>query len=627
MEAVKAWLAEAKLEPEDIGGVAETLVEKGNAAALNTLTEAVMDKLEINLDRKRGSDEEHESKQKRRRADTPQYASICERAREFDNELEALRAGKGEFLATSVGDYVRLPVHHHLLESSRGRFRPDDPRDPKFVGVMLRERTKELLAFLRDGKAKGAYLHGPQGAGKSHALYHAVCALRADPSRYRVVYIPDCRSWAVGKKPFRLVLTAIADAFHADPEILSGMPPLYETSYMRKHSDDFQEFIETRLPEYCASRGLQLFAVFDQHNGLTQDQRAQLPFSLPESLPERWIRSALCVVSASANNEYYLKIAADAKWPQLVFNRGFTDAEVTSWCAANGLPSPSDESALDDVLLWTSSVPYDLSLWREQFEPLSAKLAPHSAATAPAWADAIEKSRAKFCIERLCKPADEALARDTYVAMNLGLPLPEAYLLNQQLMFVEGDRVWPTTPLAGATLGRYWEPQATKAIEATVRDVFTSMSYGNDTKGRVLEMYMLRQLESPSVARAGFALPKCKPTGGKKAALQYTIGPYATRIFSGNSVPVAMDWTCPTLLIPKNSNYPCFDLLAWNGDCLLAIQITVAPATHGDITKQMHDMWCRALPAGKKVLFLWVVPKGCALTDSQKVQGPCPKLK
>jgi hypothetical protein len=180
---------------------------------------------------------------------------------------------------------------------------------------MLRDRTKNLLEFLR-GKTKGAYLHGSQGVGKSHALYYAVCILRADP-RNRVIYIPDCKTWSgTVINGIDFFLEAVVDAFHSDREVIDTLPVLNKidrpTDRLQWESD-FERFVKEFLPSYCESQGLFLFAVFDQHNGLTPDRRKQLPFSLPETLPSIWERSALCVVSASANNEYHLTITADAR--------------------------------------------------------------------------------------------------------------------------------------------------------------------------------------------------------------------------------------------------------------------------------------------------------------------------
>jgi putative ribosome biogenesis GTPase RsgA len=178
---------------------------------------------------------------------------------------------------------------------------------------------------------------------------------------------------------------------------------------------------------------------------------------------------------------------------------------------------------MNDVLLWTSSIPQDLSLWRVQFETLRKELPPRTKGTAPAWAEAIRKSvelhkstrkvtlsaqHRKFATEILSKKTDEDLARSTYIVMALKLPLPSSYLLNQQLMFVEENRIWATTLLAKEMLTAYWEKSTVEALEATVKDVFSSTEYGNDIKGRILEIYILKKLQSSSVTENGFQL-KC----------------------------------------------------------------------------------------------------------------------
>ena len=73
---------------------------------------------------------------------------------------------------------------------------------------------------------------------------------------------------------------------------------------------------------------LKLYAIFDQHNGLDSDQRKQFPFYLLESfLPKSVDFKGLTVISASANNEYHLKVAAKGEWPQFIMNEGYSDEE------------------------------------------------------------------------------------------------------------------------------------------------------------------------------------------------------------------------------------------------------------------------------------------------------------
>ena len=165
----------------------------------------------------------------------------------------------------------------------------------------------------------------------------------------------------------------------------------------------------------------------------------------------------------------------------------------------------------------------------------------------------------------------------------------------------------------------------------TFKLIFESPKYSTDMKGRALEMYILFQLSNPNVLKKGFTLPKCKQTNGVndkggETTLEYKIDQFIPHTFTGN-IPVGVDWEKQMLLIPDSPNYPCADALLWNGKCLLAVQITVSPAKHGDISRKFHDMWRDALPAEKQeIKFLWIVPKGRAPNKYQKDPEPCPKF-
>lgn len=66
--------------------------------------------------------------------------------------------------------------------------------------------------------------------------------------------------------------------------------------------------------------------------------------------------NAVVVLSASANNEYVLKVASDNKWPLFIMNKGFDEVELAAWFKQeNFFPSVEDKS---DVQYWTNSIPY-----------------------------------------------------------------------------------------------------------------------------------------------------------------------------------------------------------------------------------------------------------------------------
>jgi hypothetical protein len=139
---------------------------------------------------------------------------------------------------------------------------------------MHRNVCDELYQFVtyRDSKEPdeiflprfARYIHGPRGVGKSYCLYEVVCKLRSDPQN-RVIYIVDCGGWAGNRNTIAIekLIKAICVAFSGDNEVIE-----------RCNSVAFDEYIINTmllnyLPQYCILHKLKLYAVFDQHNGLT----------------------------------------------------------------------------------------------------------------------------------------------------------------------------------------------------------------------------------------------------------------------------------------------------------------------------------------------------------------------
>ena len=108
------------------------------------------------------------------------------------------------------------------------------------------------------------YINGPRGVGKSYSLFEVVCHLRAD-SKNRVIYIPDCGGWGGGGRinALDLLIRAISFAFSEDDMIVDSCNtvPLEEQPIC--------ELLLYDIPEYCSHNQLNLYAIFDQHNGLT----------------------------------------------------------------------------------------------------------------------------------------------------------------------------------------------------------------------------------------------------------------------------------------------------------------------------------------------------------------------
>jgi len=61
------------------------------------------------------------------------------------------------------------------------------------------------------------------------------------------------------------------------------------------------------------------------------------------------------VISASANNKYFLKVASDNKWPQFIMDNGFNEEEFNAWAKQeNFFPGVN----LADIKYWTNLIPY-----------------------------------------------------------------------------------------------------------------------------------------------------------------------------------------------------------------------------------------------------------------------------
>lgn len=254
-------------------------------------------------------------------------------------------------LATTPGEYTTFPEFPLLKITKRRRFNVVGDK----IGIMYRSTTANLFDFitLHYGKNPAVYIHGPQGVGKSHSLYEVVCRLRQDASN-RVIYIPDCGGWSdisVGTKPLETLLRAVAIGFPNDQTVTN------QCDAVSVDDSSVWKLLEG-LPEYCISKALKLYIVFDQHNGISPYNRTLFPFSIVEdALPssEYW-KKALIVVSASANNSYYLKVASQHSWPEFTLFWGFNSDEFQAWVTKEQFFE--GDPILGQVAYWTGCIPY-----------------------------------------------------------------------------------------------------------------------------------------------------------------------------------------------------------------------------------------------------------------------------
>ena len=83
---------------------------------------------------------------------------------------------------------------------------------------------------------------------------------------------------------------------------------------------------------------------------------------MKESIPTYWKRNTLLIISASANNDYFLKVAEDNKWPTKIINKGYTTEEFNSWAIQNNFFNNNPN--LFELCYWTGNIPYELEMMR-----------------------------------------------------------------------------------------------------------------------------------------------------------------------------------------------------------------------------------------------------------------------
>eukprot|EP00005_Dracoamoeba_jomungandri_P005817 CAMPEP_0174260474 /NCGR_PEP_ID=MMETSP0439-20130205/9732_1 /TAXON_ID=0 /ORGANISM="Stereomyxa ramosa, Strain Chinc5" /LENGTH=639 /DNA_ID=CAMNT_0015344725 /DNA_START=273 /DNA_END=2192 /DNA_ORIENTATION=- len=518
------------------------------------------------------------------------------------------------------GSYVTLPAHPLHSTTERTRFHID--HDTNTLQLLCRDLGGQILRSMMENNAQNIspalYIHGPQGVGKSHSLYEAVCALSQQDNN-RVIYIPDCGAWSItntNKEAFNFLLHAILLAFHADQQIVD----------LVRHGtytvDFLSEFVYHRLPVFCQEHNLNLYIVFDQHNSIPKSHRKRFPWKIIEKdLPvsSYWKRNSLIVISASANNEYYLKVASENHWEQIIHNTGFTEDEFHAWCECENLFSGCSEEVMGDVQFWTNRIPFELSLLHKQAKGSSSDFHKVIRDYRVQRINSLEAQQMKFEKQHLVSDFDFDRARNAVVSMYLGLPSDDSgILLNQQLMYKAWNdqeqiqQIFPTTPLAKSVLVRMWGASIDAPLQNMYRTVFSSPGqFTSDVRGRVLEKYILQQIERQKRCELStFRLKRDLCTVVAPKAMKFR--DLIVKKFEGrNTIAKGMNWNQSGVLIPLCSSYTGVDLLLWDSGNreLWFVQITVDDPIskhtvkhfEGDLAKK----WLSETPSGQPKV-LWI---------------------
>jgi hypothetical protein len=473
------------------------------------------------------------------------------------------------------------------------------------IPCIQRDAFTSLKMFV-EGKKGLTYVHGPQGVGKSFALYHLYCTLSIDPKN-RVMYISNCAD--LNKTAYHVLYEALTAAFALDEPFLQ-----HTRRYTLKLDEiDWKELI-TYLANYCTASGLTFYAIFDQHNGLDLDLHRYAPTNLthwPRLLP-----GAKIIISASANNEDTpIKMEDDSSpyW----FSGGYSPAELNAWQAYFHFFDGQDLSNVTDT---TANVPFELDKLRRRHTDKPAL-------DLPQLVNAFRQSRMlelnlahrKYRDQFLQKQEDADIERRCifYAVNQLPWNPSEECRFDRQLFFLTEEAtgaiyIKPTTPLVRemAILRLVKED-----IEYMASNVLGSLFFTNDAKGRTVENYLLHEITKRCSLNV-----RLHDVGTDSKGEILEVEELEVVRFAGYGVPP----TKPignTMFIPLLSNYPDIDFFIWNHDTqtLYAFQVTVGkdPTDHSNnwvagkglcqswetfiSWKHSHKVWITAKSLGKSV--------------------------
>ena len=570
--------------------------------------------------------------------------------------------------------YATVPPHPSLQYTARRRFALHGGN----FTFMRRQGSRDLVAWLiqlLELCEFAAYLQGPQGVGKSHLLYEA-CLLLSAKLDCRVVYEHDCSSWAnLANTPVTAALyflRSIAMAFAEDTEVLQLCKQF--TASVSTVSDAVaaedavcNDFLP-RLGELCNRLNLKVFFVFDQHNGLTPALRATFPFSLPEArlLHISQLRGiAMVVISASANNEYFLKVATmEPPLPTRLLTSGFDQDELRVFLQHEQmfqLPALG-ETELQALCVATNRYPLELAFLRNAHNALLKSNA--ASVTWQRCLDVYELGDALLGIDGRTKtfaariaafdqrvrndPSERQRVINGVLRMKYELPssdFPYATSLNlaicyespmpQSISFTQqaplggpAAYIHPVTPSALHAAVAFYQPDPAYSNQenAVVSFVFQSPQHSRDVKGRLLEAYILQQVSTARALQLYGREYGANNTPDPKRVLLADVRGVQTVRWLGEIPETDLELRNDLLLWPYSPRYKGVDAMLWlaRSKTLLLLQITLSAvgvhksnfwAAHPTLLARWKDKL-----GPNKVRQLWLTPYPSA-GDSSDHQG------
>jgi len=360
------------------------------------------------------------------------------------------------------------------------------------------------------------------------------------------------------------------------------------------------------------------------------------------------------VISASANNEYFLKVAAsEPPWPTRSVTSGFDLDELRTFLGHEHMfeDAPLNDDEMFQLRVATNCYPLELTFLRDTYRALRRRN--DAAVTIQRCIDVYERgdtllgvvgrmetfsARVSLFDERI-RPEASKLERliNGVVCMKLELPLstfPDAVLLNLAISYKSNvpqshsftakarmggpaDYIHPVTPAALEAAMALYAPQASfTAREASVVEyVFQTVNVRREVRGRMLELYIMQQLSvAPSFKLAGSRLEKANVASTNLTTLAQPRGVPVVR-WNGNGLPPGeIDVSKDMLLWPRSASFPGVDGMLWLADAktLVLLQITLS-SVHGHKSNfwaentTLRSLWQDRLGA-RNVKELWLTP-------------------
>ncbi|KYQ92247.1 hypothetical protein DLAC_07094 [Tieghemostelium lacteum] len=361
--------------------------------------------------------------------------------------------------------------------------------------IIERDITKRLAEFIEATKKqqRTVYIHGPQGFGKSHSIYHIVSRLRSENNI--VFYMPDCGTWDSARNPYFYFSEIIYYSFYLVND------DTFVNDYWRSKPFDqpnFEKFLE-ELGQHCNRQNYSLYFFFDQHNGIPENKRDVYPFSLIEHYlahEDIWRTSLICV-SASANNLYQF---GSKNWPTFRFSAPFTEKEFKLFSNHYNFKfTESFDETLEIIKEHTNLIPLEIQeifyIWCRHQKSPDLKYIINLYKEKRQFE--IGMNNQTFTRDYLTDDRSRADFARNVGLMELGIPSFKMTLINERLMVRRGQIIEAITPLARNILVECWKDEINykSAKEGFYKMVFTNEIKGltNDVRGRAAEMFIIEE--------------------------------------------------------------------------------------------------------------------------------------